>query len=133
MVRGLSYSFSRYSYSESIRSKIDNFLNSSELVTSDNINLASAELASIFKEAGDMSLKKRGKQNKNKNKHKNWFDSDLKQLRFNLINYGKVYSKYPNDPLVKKHFYKLYREYNKCRKAKKKLYKSKLLHELETA
>ena len=77
-------------------------------------------------------LKKGGTKTKNKKTHKNWFDSDLKQLRLNLINYGKVYSKYPNDPLVKNHAYKLYREYNKCRKAKKKLYKSKLLHELET-
>jgi hypothetical protein len=50
--------------SESIRSKIDNFLNSGVLVISDNINLAFAELASIFTEAADMSLKKRGNQNK---------------------------------------------------------------------
>jgi hypothetical protein len=39
-----------------------------------------------------------------------WFDKDLKQLRFNLINYGNyipVYTKFPKDPVVKKKNFKL--------------------------
>jgi hypothetical protein len=41
-----------------------------------------------------------------------WFDKDLKQLRFNLINYGSipVYTKFPKDAVVKNIFHKLYRE-----------------------
>ncbi|CAG2234647.1 unnamed protein product [Mytilus edulis] len=53
-------------------------------------------------------------------------------MRQNLMNYGKVFTKYPKDPYVKKHFYKLYREYNKSRKVKQKTYKNNLLQELET-
>jgi len=60
-----------------------------------------------------------------------WFDKDLKQLRFNLINYGKIYTKFPKDPVVKNHFYKLYREYNKQRKYKCKSYKENMLQEIE--
>ena len=60
-------------------------------------------------------------------KNMKWFDKDLKQLRFNLINYGKIYIKFPKDPVVKNHFNKLYREYNKQRKYKCKSYKENTL------
>jgi hypothetical protein len=38
-----------------------------------------------------------------------WFDKDLKQLRFNLINYGiiPVYTKFPKDPVVKNNFFQI--------------------------
>ena len=96
------------------------------------INNASAKLTQIFTDAADISLKKRRKPNKHKPKNKNWFDTDLKSMRYNLISYGKVYSKYPKDPFVKNHFYRLYREYNKSRKMKQKMYKNNLLNEIET-
>ena len=64
-------------------------------------------------------------------KNMKWFDKVLKQLRFNLINYGKIYSKFPKDPVGKTHFYKLYREYNKQRKYKCKSYKENMLQEIE--
>ena len=53
-------------------------------------------------------------------------------MRHNLISYGKVFSRYPKDPVVKNHFFKLYREYNKERKKKRKQYRQNLLKELET-
>lgn len=80
-----------------------------------------------------ISLLKSLKKNKKiTTKNKKWFDNDLRSSRQNLINFGKVYTKYPKDPYVKNHFYKLYREYNKTRKMKRRIYKSNLLHELET-
>ena len=52
-------------------------------------------------------------------------------MRSNLLNYGKIYSKYPNDPAVRGHYYKLYREYNKTRKLKYRNYKQSLLQQIE--
>ena len=86
-----------------------------------DINEASVKLTNIFIEAAEQSLKKTPKYRKNKKKHKNFFDSDLHSMRKNLINYGKIYSSNPKDPMVKNHYYKLYREYNKCRETKKKV------------
>ena len=43
-----------------------------------------------------------------------------------------MYSKYPKDPVVKNHFYKLYREYNKTRKAKRKSFRQNMLNDLES-
>ena len=68
----------------------------------------------------------------NKKRNKKWYDKDLFKMRKNLINYGKVYSKYPNDPLVKGHYYKLYREYSKARKFKYRQYKQSLLQQIES-
>lgn len=45
--------------------------------------------------------------------------------------YGKIYSKFPKDPTVKNHFYKLYGEYTKTRKYKCRHYKQSLLKQLE--
>jgi hypothetical protein len=50
--------------------------------------------------------------------------TDLQILRKNLTNYGKYFSKYPCDPRIRGHYYKLLREYNKVRKSKYRLYKS---------
>ena len=52
-------------------------------------------------------------------------------MKYNLISYGKIYTKFPKDPFVKNHYYKLYREYNKLRKLKYKSYRENMLEELE--
>jgi general stress protein CsbA len=36
--------------------------------------------------------------------HIKWFDANLHKVRGNLLNYGKIYSKFPKDPVVKNHF-----------------------------
>jgi hypothetical protein len=61
-----------------------------------------------------------------------WFDLNLKKMRTNLINYGKMFSKYPKDPYIRNHFYKLQREYNITRKQTYREYKKSLLSQLET-
>jgi hypothetical protein len=48
---------------------------------------------------------KRGTKSKKRCKDKKWHDTDLKSLRRKLINYGKVYSKFPHDPLVRGIFF----------------------------
>lgn len=64
-----------------------------------------------------------------KNKHKphkrkrrktitKWFDNDLDKLREKVLAQGKIYSKFPKDPVIRGHYYKLCREYNKLRKTK---------------
>jgi hypothetical protein len=40
----------------------------------------------------------------NKPKNPKWLNDNLQQLRQNLFSYGKVYTKYPKDPAVKKSF-----------------------------
>ena len=51
-----------------------------------------------------MSLKRRFKKLTDK-PPKKWFDANLHKVRGNLLNYGKKYSKFPKDPVVKNHFY----------------------------
>ena len=98
-----------------------------------SIDEASAELTNIIYSVASRSLKRRKVNNKNFNQtHKKWFNLDLKKMRTNLIDYGKVYSRYPKDPFIKNHFYKLYREYNKARKKTYRQYKQSLLNQLET-
>ena len=83
------------------------------------INNAATELANIIISAANKSLKRRNfTKNKKKNKNKKYFDTDLQMLRKNLTNYGKYFSKYPCDPRIRGHYYKLLREYNKVRKSK---------------
>ena len=96
------------------------------------INNAATELANIIISAANKSLKRRNfTKNKKKNKNKKYFDTDLQILRKNLTNYGKYFSKYPCDPRIRGHYYKLLREYNKVRKSKYRLYKKSLLHQIE--
>lgn len=116
-----------------LKSEIYNFLNITDINTERAVNDAAASLANIFTHAADISLRKSIKKKGKRNiKHKKWYNTELRYMRQHLVNYGKIYSKFPKDPQVKNHFYKLYREYNKQRKFKRKEYKNNLLHELES-
>jgi hypothetical protein len=46
-------------------------------------------------------------------------NNDLDKLREKVLAQGKIYSKFPKDPVIRGHYYKLYREYNKLRKKTK--------------
>ena len=97
-----------------------------------SVDDAAKKLSNIFISAANMSLKRRFiKQNK-KHKTKKWFDADLYQVRYNLMNYGKIYSRFPKDPTVKNHYDKLYREYSNLRKFKYKQYRQSLLYQLDS-
>ena len=62
---------------------------------------AAAERSNIFISAATMSLKRRFKKITDKPKKKKWFDANLHKVRGNLLNYGKIYSKFPR-PCSKK-------------------------------
>jgi hypothetical protein len=87
-----------------IQKKIENFKNKDIDNSQILIDDASAELSNIFISAASISLK-RGTKSKKSCKDKKWHDTDLKSLRRKLINYGKVYSKFPHDPLVRGHYF----------------------------
>ena len=63
---------------------------------------------------------------------KRWFDDDLFKMRKNLISLGKLYARYPKDPLIKGKYYKNYRIYNKCRKLKYKEFINSMLLKLDS-
>ena len=69
-----------------------------------SVDDAAAELSNIWISAATMSLKRRFKKITDKPNNKR-FDANLHQVRGNLLNYGKIYSKFPKDPVVKIHFY----------------------------
>ena len=118
--------------SEDIQKRLQNLTKGENLHSYESIDNASAELSNIIIHTADKSLKKCKITRKTKKKGQKWFDSDLISMRRNLLNYGKIYSKYPKDPSVKNHFYKLYREYTKSRKYKCRQYKQSILKKLET-
>jgi hypothetical protein len=52
----------------------------------------------------------------------------LNKMKRKLINYGKVYSKFPHDPLVRGHYFKLNKQYSRLRKFKYREYELVLLY-----
>jgi hypothetical protein len=52
-------------------------------------------------------------------------------MRQNLISYGKIFSKYPKDPIIRGSYYKKYKLYNKCRKIKYKQFMNSMLDKLD--
>ena len=52
-------------------------------------------------------------------------------MRKTLDYKGKLYAKYPNDPLVRGSFYKFRKKYNKLCKFKRKRYKADLIDKLD--
>ena len=127
-----SFLFQEASSSPELKQRLDNFIQMGCRSNENEINNAATELANIIISAANKSLKRRNfTKNKKKNKNKKYFDTDLQILRINLTNYGKYFSKYPCDPRIRGHYYKLSREYNKVRKSKYRLYKKSLLHQIE--
>ena len=47
------------------------------------------------------------------------------------MSYGKVYSYYPNDPVVRGHYFKLHKEYARSRKLKSRQFKTKILDQID--
>jgi hypothetical protein len=61
-----------------------------------------------------------------------WFDNDLDKLREKVLAQGKMYSKFPKDPVIRGHYYKLCREYNKLRKTKYRQFKAEIINKLDS-
>jgi len=89
------------------------------------------DFENIILSAADLSLKKPSVKKK-KNKNKKWFDTDLGKLRARVVSQGILYSIYPKDPIVRGHYYKLYREYNKLRKMKYREFRNTIINKLDS-
>ena len=96
--------------STEIQSKLKNFNSNTIEGTEISVDGAAAELSEILFSAAKSSLNRCKVYKKDSPKTKKWFDKDLKKSRLNLINYGKIYSKFPRDNYVKNYYYKLQRE-----------------------
>ena len=97
----------------------------------ENIDKIANTFSEILICASEKSLTRKKEKSNNKPRNKKWFNKDLRSMRYNLINYGKVYSSYPNDPNVKNHYYKMYRIYTKTLKKTRKTYKQSILNQIE--
>ena len=95
------------------------------------INDACTKFETIVTDACDKCLKKPVLKKKNNIKHKRWFDSDLKDLRSQLIYKANLMSKYPFNADLKNSYYRLYRIYNKTRKYKAKNHKNNIIKQLD--
>ena len=117
---------------EDISSKLTNFVNTQFSDNSqENINRAAEHFSEIIISAASSCLVKKSMK-KSRPRSQKWFNKDLKQMRFDLINYGKVFSKYPRDTWVRNHYFKKFREYTKARKKANKEYKQSILNQLAT-
>jgi hypothetical protein len=122
-----TYKFQLAMDSVDIKTKFDVYNHMTIDGTKIYVDGGAAELTDLILTAADASLKQTPKYNSNQTKHKAWFNLDLHKMRINLINYGKIYSKHPNDLSVKSQYYKLYREYRKSRKLSYRQHKQKIL------
>ncbi|CAG2184835.1 unnamed protein product [Mytilus edulis] len=112
--------------------KISSFLINDSDCSSEDINKKAQDLCDIFLSAAKISLVTPKKNKKGSRPQKKWFDSDLFKMRKNVISLGKIYSRYPKDPVIKGRYYKYFRIYNKCRKVKYKQFINSMLQKLDT-
>ena len=78
-----------------------------------------------------LSNKHRGQNGHKKNKPKHWFDQDLAVQRREMIRKSELYSKYPNDPIVKGNFFRFRKMYSKCCKRKYREFKASIIDKLD--
>jgi hypothetical protein len=95
--------------SPDITKRLSNLNNQNSINSQSEINTIANELTSIMLTAASASLKrKKFIKPSGKPRNKKWYDAELwEKKKKSLTEYGKVYSKYPKDPLIKGHFYKL--------------------------
>ena len=102
-----------------ITEQLKALLNSINTSQSIDIDYCLNKYNTIMHLAGSMSLKLcKKKKTKRVSSNKKWHDTDLKKMRYSLDNKGKMYAKFPNDPVIRGSLYKLQREYSKlCKKS----------------
>lgn len=73
---------------------------------------------------GSLKIKQAKPIKRNKSsRHKKWFDKDLASMHSELVRKSKLYSNFPNDPIIRGPFFKFRKIYSKCCKQKNKHYK----------
>ena len=101
-----------------VQLKINQFQENSKHVSSaSEINKVVSEFNDILITAANLSLSKPSSIGKRR-KNKKWFDTDLRKLRDKVISQDRLYGRFPKNLIIKGHYYKLYRQYNKLRKTK---------------
>lgn len=89
-------------------------------------------LNTIFKLAASLSMKLEKKNKKVTFKPQKWHDFDLKKMKKTVDDKGKIYAKYPNDPIVSGSFYKIRKEYSKLCKRKYREFKQDLISKIDS-
>ncbi|CAG2256743.1 unnamed protein product [Mytilus edulis] len=119
-------------FTAEIQQRLDKFLKLEPIDSQNAIDSASLELTDIIITAANISLKRRKAQTGRGLNTKSGLTVILHICEKNLFSYGKIYSRFPRDPAVKGHYYKLQRLYTKARKHKYREYKQSLLKQIET-
>ena len=70
-----------------------------EVSCQEQIIHATKEVENALRSAALLSLKRKKNPRPSKHRNKKWFDNDLHNKRKQLLNYGKIFSHYPRDPL----------------------------------
>ena len=93
-------------------------------------DIPTSEFINILDKAASSAKILRNKPKKKANSSK-WFDNDLGTKRKSLLEKADLFSKFPNNPIIRGSYYKCYREYNKLRKYKKRHFKQSVLDGLD--
>ena len=95
------------------------------------VNHAATNLNNIIIKAAEKSLQCRKRKIKRNHKNKEWFNSDLSRMRKQVQKAGYIACRFPRDPILKGTYYKMLRTYKQKCKHDHRLYKSKLISQLD--
>ena len=102
----------------------------------DNVNTMVQSLNSIICEAADISLKKSTRNNHTKKKVKTqkpkWYDFSLVNLRKELYDRSKLFTRYPKDPFVRGSFFSFLKFFRKSRNEKRQSFRANLINQLDS-
>lgn len=82
---------------------------------------------------GSLKIKQAKPIKRNKSsRHKKWFDKDLASMHSELVRKSKLYSNFPNDPIIRGPFFKFRKIYSKCCKQKYKSFRTSIVNKLNS-
>ena len=117
-----SFIFQKAFNTDDVKEKISIFMESSFIVQNQKFSTTEAvdSFNDIIYTACSKSLKKINMQKKSKRKlkSKKLFDHDLMKMRREMLRKSSLFSKFPNDPIIRGSFFKFRKLYNRCCKKK---------------
>ena len=131
-IKESSFIFQKAFNTDDVKAKISRFIESS--FTVQNQNFLATEAVDNFNDiiytACSKSLRKINRQRKSKKKlkSKNWFDHDLMKIRREMLRKSSLFSKFPNDPIIRGSFFKFRKINSRCCKKKCKEFRSVLFN-----
>lgn len=82
---------------------------------------------------GSLKIKQAKPIKRNKSsRHRKWFDKDLASMHSELVRKSKLYSNFPNDPIIRGSFFKFHKIYSKCCKQKYKSFRTSVINKLNS-